>query len=162
MLLPLRFDLISHLVYIVHVLLCARTFSNPLNKHQGHSLFVCPTGHLTVHLFIHLSIRLSVFLSVRLSVCLFVLHLCLHPSVHLSIYPPIYWSIRRGREESLLSLLLSYFWYMRWVLTDGVVLQEARRLNIHRTVHAGEAAPAASVKEVRIEHLISPNIWTHF
>ena len=29
-------------------------------------------------------------------------------------------------------------------------MQEAKRLNIHRTVHAGEAGPAANVKIVSI------------
>ena len=31
----------------------------------------------------------------------------------------------------------------------NIFMQEARQLKIHRTVHAGEAGPAASVKEVR-------------
>lgn len=31
----------------------------------------------------------------------------------------------------------------------SLVLQEAERCGIHRTVHAGEAGPAAMVKEVR-------------
>lgn len=44
------------------------------------------------------------------------------------------------------------YWHSRSAIYERNLffMQEAKRLNIHRTVHAGEAGPAANVKIVSI------------